>query len=74
VQFYEYKGYTIFPTPQFVIESGCWSVAIAIKYNNVIKKYSNDNMFLSKGEAVFHSIHYGRNIIDQGIVLLNEAV
>jgi hypothetical protein len=74
MQFYEYKGYTIYPTPHFAVESSCWSIGIVIKYNNVLKKYSNDNFFLTEGEAVFHSIQYGRSIIDQGIVLLSEAV
>ena len=74
MQFYEYKGYIIYPTPHFVVESSCWSIEIVIKYNNILKKYCNDNVFLTKGEAVFHSIQYGRTIIDQGHVLLSEAV
>ena len=74
MQFYEYKGYTIYPKPHLAIDSNCWSIDIAIKCNNVIKRYCNDNIFLTKGEAVFHSIQYGKNIIDQGIFLLREAV
>ncbi len=74
MQFYEYRGFTIYPAPQFIAGSGRWKVDVIVKYNNVIKKYGNDDVCFTKGEAVFHSIQYGRKLIDQGIVLLSEAV
>lgn len=72
MQFYEHKGYIIYPTPHLAV--GYWSIEIVIKYNNVIKSYVNNNVFLTKGEAVFHSIQFGKKLIDQGTVLLGEAV
>jgi hypothetical protein len=72
MQFYEHKGYVIYPTPHLAI--GYWSIEIVIKYNNAIKRYVNNNIFLTKGEAVFHSIQFGKKLIDQGNVLLGEAV
>ncbi len=74
MQFYEYKGYTIYPAPQFVPRSGSWKIELLIKYDNVVKKYGNERVFFTKGEAVFHAIQFGRDLIDQGIVLLGEAV
>ena len=72
MQFYEHKGYVIYPTPHLAI--GYWSIEIVIKYNNAIKTYVNNNIFLTKGEAVFHSIQFGKKLIDQGNVLLGKAV
>lgn len=74
MQFYEYKGYTIYPAPHFAVGTSCWRIEIVIKYNEKIKKYCNEKFFFTKGEAVFHSIQFGKNLIDQGIVLLDEAV
>jgi hypothetical protein len=72
MQFYEHKGYIIYPTPHLSV--GYWSIEIAIKYNNVIKTYVNNNIFLTEGEAVFHSIQFGKKLIDQDIVYLGGAV
>ena len=74
MQFYEHKGYTIYPTPHLLVGSGYWRIEIAIKYDNVVENYSSDNVFLTKGEAVFHSIQFGKNLIDNGIVVLGEAM
>jgi hypothetical protein len=72
MQFYEHKGHIIYPTPHMAV--GYWSIEIAIKHNNVIKTYVNNNIFLTEGEAVFHSIQFGKKLIDQGIVLFGEDV
>jgi hypothetical protein len=72
MQFYEHKGYTIYSTPHLVV--GYWTIEIVIKYNNAIKTFVNNNIFLTKGEAVFHSIQFGKRLIDQGVVLLDKAV
>ena len=74
MQFYEYKGYTIYPAPQFADRFGSWKVELVIKYANTLKKYSTDIVCLTKGEAVFHSIRYGKELIDNGTVLIKEAV
>jgi hypothetical protein len=74
MQFYEYRGYTIYPAPHLVIDSGYWSIEAIVEYNNSTNKYSNDNMYPTKGEAVFHSIQYGKKLIDNGTVMFNEAV
>jgi len=73
MQIYEYKGYTIYPAPHFVLGSNCWMIELIIKNKNVIKKYDDINFFTTKGEAVFHSIVYGKKLIDDGIVFLNQA-
>ncbi len=74
MQFYEYKGYTIYPAPQFSDRSSGWRVELVIKYANSFKKYSSEKVYFTKGEAVFHSIHYGKELIDNGTVLIKEAV
>lgn len=74
MQSYEHKGYMIYPITHLLVESGYWNIEIVIKYNDIIKTYANDSIFFTKGEAVFHSIQFGKTLIDQGIVLLNEAV
>ena len=72
MQFYEHKGYIIYPTTHLAV--GYWTIEIIIKYNDVIKTYVNNNIFLTQGEAVFHAIKFGKKLIDQGTVLLGEAV
>ena len=74
MQFYEYKGYTIYPAPQYADRSSSWRTELVIKYANTFKKYSTDDIYSTKGEAVFHSIRYGKELIDNGTVLLKEAV
>jgi len=74
MQFYEYRGYTIYPAPHLVIGSGYWSIELIINHNISTHTYNNDNMYPTKGEAVFHSIQYGKELIDNGTVLFQEAV
>ena len=73
MQFYEYEGYTIYPTPQLVTESRCWFIELIIKNKNVIKKYDDKNFFTTEAEAVFHSLLYGKKLIDDGIIFINQA-
>jgi hypothetical protein len=72
MQFYEYKGFTIYPTPHLQLQSGCWQVQLTIRHDERMKIYASGNMFPTKGEAVFHSISYGKSLIDDGIVLLGD--
>ncbi len=74
MQFYEYKGYTIYPAPQFTVRSCNWKVELVIKYDNLLNKYSTDNVYSSEGEAVLNAIIYGKKLIDNGTVLIKEAV
>ena len=74
MQFYEYKGFVIYPVPEPVAGPGCWKVELIIKHDNKIRKYGDEKKLFTKGEAVFHSIQYGKKLIDDGIVLLDEAV
>jgi hypothetical protein len=69
MQFFEHKGYVIYPTPHLLVGSGYWRIELAIRYDNVVEKYSSDNVFLTKGEAVFHAIQLGKKLIDDGLVL-----
>jgi hypothetical protein len=74
MQFYEYKGFTIYPAPKLVAGLGYWKVELLIKHNNTFKKYGDERRLFTKGEAVFHAIQHGKKLIDDGIVLLDEAV
>ena len=74
MQFYEYRDYRIYPAPHLVIDSGCWSIEAMVTYNNSTITYSNDTMYPTKGEAVFHSIEYGKKLIDNGSVMFKAAV
>ncbi len=73
MQFYEYNGYTIYPTPHLEDDISCWNIELIIKNNKVIKKYHLDNFFTTEDEAIFHSVIYGKKLIDDGIVSLNQA-
>jgi hypothetical protein len=73
MQFYEYNGYAIYPAPHLVEGYNYWMIELIIKNKNVIKKYDSDNFFSTKDEAVFHSIIFGKKLIDEGIVSLNQA-
>ena len=66
MHFYEYKGHIIYPTPRLQVESGYWKIQVTIRHNEDIKISSNDNIFATKGEAVFHCINYGKKLIDEG--------
>ena len=74
MQFYEYRGYTIYPDPHLVIGSGCWGIELLIRHDISTTTYRNDNVYATEGEAVFHSILYGKKLIDGGTVLLQEAL
>ncbi len=73
MQSYEYKGCTIYPTPQLATESRCWFIELIIKNKNVMKKYDDKNFFATESEAVFHSLMYGKKLIDDGIIFLHHA-
>jgi len=74
MQIYEYKGYTIYPAPHFVACSKEWKIELAIKFDNEIKKFRDDQFFSTEGEAIFHSIKLGKHLIDQNIVLFDCAI
>lgn len=73
MQFYDYKGYVIYPAPVMEIESGCWKVEVKIRHGESLSSYSTETIFSTKGEAVFHALHYGKRLIDDGAVLFGEA-
>ncbi len=66
MQFFEYKGYTIYPLPRLLGVTGCWMINLIIKHGKVIKNFSKQDFFPTQGEAVFHSLHYGKQLIDRG--------
>jgi len=67
MQFYDYKGFTIYPLPRLVLESDLWSVQLTICRGSKRKSFNPPHAFSTKGEALFHSIHYGKKIIDDEI-------
>ncbi len=74
MQFYEYKGYTIYPAPQFSVRSCDWKVELVIKCDHSFKKYGTENGYSSEGEALINAIIYGKKLIDNGTVFIKEAV
>ncbi len=73
MKFLEYKGFTIYPVPCLLGVTGCWMIKLVIKNGKVIKNFSKQDFFSTQGEAAFHSIHYGKQLIDNGAVLLCHA-
>ncbi|KAF0218865.1 MAG: hypothetical protein FD174_2648 [Geobacteraceae bacterium] len=67
MQFYEYKGFTIYPTPRLSIESDTWMINLTIRRGTKVKVFSAPNCFKTKGEATFHCISFGKKIIDAEI-------
>ena len=74
MQFYEYKGCTIYPTPRLMVGTGLWKIEMMFRCDSVTEKYSDEKVFNTKAEAVFYCISYGKRLIDDGIVFLNIAV
>lgn len=65
MQFFEYKGYTIYPVPRLLGVTGSWMINLIIKNGNATKNFSKQAYFPTQGEAVFHSMHYGKQLIDR---------
>jgi hypothetical protein len=63
-----YKGYEIEAVPQQLVDSGEWTVEIAIvhdrKGNRTYRKFSAGNRCTSKEGAVQHCFDFGKQIID----------
>ena len=64
MHFYDYRGFTIYPTPNISLEGDAWTVNLSIRRGANIKAFKTAYSFGTKGEAVFHSINFGRRIID----------
>ena len=64
MQFYEYKGYIIYPIPQLSTESEAWEAVLSVRNGKNLKIFRTEYLFKTKGEAVFHSISLGKKIID----------
>jgi hypothetical protein len=64
MQFYEYKGFIIYPAPRLQFESDTWKIYLTIRRGKRIKSFDALNAFGTKGEATFQCIHYGKRIID----------
>ena len=72
--FYDYKGYTIYAAPRLVAGSGRWKIELTLRHHALASDYSYDEDFNSEGEAVFNCIKYGKQLIDEGIELLEEVI
>ncbi len=64
MHFYEYKGFTIYPTPRLSLEFDTWAIHLSIRRGDRIVSFSAERSFNTKGEAVFHAINFGKQIID----------
>jgi len=64
----EYKGYEITPISNQFEDSGEWTVGVSITKHrgsdSSLKPFSASNTFLTKEEAVAHSIEFGKKIIN----------
>ena len=67
MQFFDYKGFTIYPMPRLNLGADTWSVHLTIRRGNRGKAFTAPNCFTSKGEAVFHCVSFGKKIIDEEI-------
>ncbi len=73
MKFYEYKDHTIYPTPRFNTESGKWKIQLTIRHENKFRIFTQNLSFNTETEAVFNSIKYGKQLIDEGLDFLNPA-
>ena len=64
MQCFEYKGFMIYPAPRLSLDSGYWMIYLTISRDKMEKSFSAPNSFTTKAQAAFHSIHYGKKIID----------
>ena len=74
MKLYEYRGYVIYPTPYYVAAFGFWKLVLNIRYGQAVTSYSTNTTCFTAGEAVFACIKYGKELIDGGVVMLDEAV
>ena len=64
MNFYEYKGFTIYPDPRLSLETDTWTITLSIRRGKKVKLFTTGHSFGTKGEAVFHCINFGKKIID----------
>lgn len=64
MHFYEYKGFTIYPSPRLSLEFDTWAIHLSIRRGDRLKSFSAEHSFNTKGEAVFHAIGFAKKIID----------
>lgn len=64
MHFYEYRGFTIYPTPGISLEGDAWTVNLSIRRGAHVKLFKTSYSFGTKGEAVFHCINLGEKIIN----------
>jgi hypothetical protein len=64
MNFFEYKGFIIYPNPKLSLETNTWTINLSIRHNNKIKSFTSEHSFSTKGEAVFHCIGFGKKVID----------
>ena len=69
---YDYKGCTIYPVPQPIGSGGHWRTELLVRRNLSIMTYRFDEEFDTEGEAVFHCLRHGKELVDAGTVLNNE--
>lgn len=63
-----YKMFEISPSPQFLVDSGKWSLRtlITLHHETEVREsyYYGEKLFVSKEEAELSSIEFGKQIID----------
>jgi len=61
-----YKDFIVWASPMQVAESGEWTLEVHImrKKGDAVKRYFSKNTFQTEWEAVYHSVKYGKMIID----------
>lgn len=72
--FFDYKGYTIYPAPRLIAGTGRWKIELTLRHNALSRDYSYDEEFNSEDEAVFNCLKHGKQVIDESIELLKEAL
>jgi hypothetical protein len=61
-----YKDFIVWASPMQFGESGEWTIEVHIMRKNgeAAKRYFSKNTFQTEREAVYHSVKYGKMIID----------
>jgi hypothetical protein len=71
--YFNYNNHTIYPTPRFSTASGKWKIQLTIRYKADFRIFTTDITFNTESEAISKSISYGKTLIDEGAVFLNQS-
>ena len=62
-----HEDHTIYPTPRFNENSGCWRIQLTIRYKDSCKRFNSSDAYNTREEAESKCINYGKELINEGI-------